>query len=130
MWNIPTNLLCRKHLLGEHLEMHMFRTAVISGKRITGFINNGLVETHNISKRHDELVEEMNKRGYNHKTPMDTMITQPRGCVDIKKNILILRERCEECRKLQTKEPVVTQEELAKHPSLLEYINKRRQSNE
>ncbi len=101
MWNVQPQILCRKHLLGEHLEMHMFRTAVISGKRITGFIMNGLVEVHNISKRHDELVEEMSKRGYNHRSPMGSLITRPRGYVDIKKNILVLRERCEECRKLQ-----------------------------
>ncbi len=105
MWNVPIKLMCRQHLLGEHLEMHMLLNTIKHTTRsLRGFIMNGFVKVHHIIHRHNELVNEMTRRGYNHKSPMnsnDQVKLYKAGNVDIKNNILILRERCEECKKLQ-----------------------------
>ena len=71
MWKIPTNLMCRKHLLGEHVEMHMLVGSHQKNISLHGYINNGLLDTNYIFQRHEELVEEMCKRGYNHQSPVD-----------------------------------------------------------
>jgi len=100
MWKVNPKLLCRKHLLGEHLEMHMFLGAIENNKPLQGYINSGLVEIHNIKKRHDKLAEEMLSRGYNHKSPMNLKFNLPKGGkVDVDKNIEELQRRCEECKR-------------------------------
>lgn len=99
MWNVNPSLLCKKHLLGEHLETHMFLGSIRKGISIKGYINNGLLEVHNLNKRHDELVEEMIKRGYNHKTPMERFNSWEEGIVDSNENLNELQKRCSECKK-------------------------------
>ena len=104
MWNISPEFLCNKHLLGEHVEMHMFFGTLNLCKRIDGYISNGLVEVHNIKRRHDELAQEMNKRGYSHKSPIqDSNVFFKAGFVDVTKSFEELQLRCTECRrKIQT----------------------------
>ena len=91
--------LCRQHLLGEHLEMHMFASEIKAGKKIRGYIKNGLVEVHNIVKRHDALAKEMKRRGYHHKSPIAKPKLWKEGKVDVSRSIKDLKKRCKECRK-------------------------------
>jgi len=100
MWNVNPKLMCRNHLLGEHLECHMFIGTIIQNKSLSGYIEKGLVEVHNIIKRHDRLVFEMNKRGYNHKSPIKKVKLWKEGKIDKEKNLKELSRRCLECRKL------------------------------
>ena len=98
MWKVDPKLMCRQHLLGEHLEMHMFMGCIVNGSSIDGYIRNGLVEVHNIRKRHDELAEEMIGRGYNHKSPMSWEANIKVGVVDVTTNYIELLSRCSRCR--------------------------------
>ena len=100
MWNVNPELMCRKHLLGEHVEMHMFLGTLHHGKSLDGYIRKGLVEVHNIKLRHDELVREMVRRGHQHNSPMeDSILLQKMGSVDVKRSYEELRSRCTECRR-------------------------------
>jgi len=99
MWNVSPRLMCDKHLLGEHLEMHMFVGCLRQGKSLDGFIKNGLVEVHNISFRHMELVSEMHKRGMKHDSKISEVVEPPQGNVDVVESLALLAERCPECRK-------------------------------
>jgi hypothetical protein len=92
--------MCRQHLLGEHLEMHMFMGTINQGKSLAGYINNGLVEVHLIRARHDFLVKEMKARGYNHQSPLDCGLLPRGGKISIAGNIKELKSRCKECRRL------------------------------
>jgi hypothetical protein len=78
--------------------MHYFLGALLAGKRIDGYINNGLVEVHNIIKRHNELAEEMKRRRYNHKSPAQECNLWECGWVNAEQNIIELHRRCTECR--------------------------------
>ena len=99
MWNVPTEYLCRKHLLGEHVEMHMFIGTIDKGISIKGYVDGGLVETQLISHRHDELVREMKKRGYNHNSPVNGWkCDMVLGNVDVTNSINELNKRCIECK--------------------------------
>lgn len=98
MWNIPPYKMCNQHLLGEHVEMHMFIGALKAGKSIQGYIDKQQVEVHNIIKRHDELAVEMIARGMNHKSPLRySSILWNAGKVDINHNIIDLSNRCPFC---------------------------------
>ena len=96
---INPSVLCRKHLLGEHVELHMLCGSIKKNKSLEGFVRNGLIEVHNIQQRHEELVAEMKRRGYNHKSPLPDINFFELGSVDRQKSFQDLMNRCEECRK-------------------------------
>lgn len=101
MWNVNPKLPCRKHLLGEHVEMHMFAGAINKGKNLDGYINDGLVEIHNISKRHEQLAQEMKARGYQHNSELSAQNWKEPdheiGHVNVEANLIELASRCIEC---------------------------------
>lgn len=103
MWKVAPELLCRKHLLGEHVEMHMFIGTLRKGISVRGYVDTGLVELQNIVKRHDELAAEMVSRGYNHFSPLFYRKKISGGIVDVEKNFQDLYSRCAECRKRMKK---------------------------
>lgn len=65
---VPPETMCRKHLLGEHVEIHMFLGSLKKGKSVAGFLERRLLEPGSLLERHDELAGEMAKRGYVHKS--------------------------------------------------------------
>lgn len=104
MWNVLPELLCRQHLTGEHVEMHMFIGTLQMGNKMTGYIDGGLVEIHNIRKRHNELAVEMTRRGMNHQSPIEPEVDSllyEAGSVDVNFSLADLRQRCEDCKQLQ-----------------------------
>lgn len=104
MWKVNPKNMCRNHLLGEHLEMHMFAGSIMKGISISGYAKTGLVEVNNIQKRHEALSREMERRGFVHKSPLPEGFMKKysgsNGKVSIKNNIIELKRRCRECRKL------------------------------
>jgi len=100
MWNIDPKHMCRKHLLGEHLEMHMFVGSINKKISMKGYLEKGFLEIHNLKKRHDALVEEMKKRGYNHKSPLPVInIRKKMGKVNVIQSYQEIVGKCKECRK-------------------------------
>ena len=70
MWMVKPQLMCRKHLLGEHVEIHMLVGSIQRGKSVAGFLAKGLLEPQSIRSRHEILVVEMLRRGYTHKSEL------------------------------------------------------------
>lgn len=70
MWMIPTTILCRRHLLGEHNELHMLAGSLLRGRRLDGFLAKRLLEPSALRERHDDLAAEMTARGYRHASPL------------------------------------------------------------
>jgi len=97
MWKVDPRWMCRKHLLGEHVEMHMFYGTIKKGISIEGYVVTGLVETWEIKARHDELALEMERRGYNHASPMLEFEVVPEGYIDVAESTRELIHRCQEC---------------------------------
>ena len=98
MWMLPPEIMCRKHLLGEHVEMHMLVGTLQKGISVQGYIDNQLVELEHIRERHEQLVKEMLHRGYNHKSPLPDYPEVSGGVVDRVENLRDLAERCPDCR--------------------------------
>ncbi len=74
IWDVPPDILCRQHLLGEHRELHALWTILSKDKK--GYRNHP--ETKRwvnklpaLAIRHEVLVKEMEKRGYRHHSPLD-----------------------------------------------------------
>ena len=73
IWDLPPEILCRQHLLGEHRELHGLWNVITLGK--TGYREHP--ETKRwvgrlaaLYSRHEALVAEMHRRGYRHNTPL------------------------------------------------------------
>lgn len=101
MWDLDPRWLCKKHLLGEHVEMHMFVGSILKDINITKYITTGLVDPKRIKERHDLLVEEMLAREYNHNSELEqpdvSKYANILPCIDIKGNMEDLFDRCPEC---------------------------------
>lgn len=102
MWGIDPGLLCRNHLLGEHSEMHQEAGTIENHPHgeavVKGHAEKEQVDTSLIKERHDELVDEMERRGMNHDSPLDYRDSLGLGSIDIEKNLEELAGRCEDCR--------------------------------
>lgn len=98
-WNVDPKILCQRHILGEHVECHMFAGCINKGISMAGYISKGLVEIHNIQARHEELADEMTSRGYNHKSPLPEFKSWIEGNVNREENLWELSRRCPECKK-------------------------------
>jgi hypothetical protein len=74
IWDISPSNLCRAHLLGEHRELHAIWNIITQGKK--GYSKHPetlrwkgkLCALYN---RHRSLVDEMERRGYSHKSPLN-----------------------------------------------------------
>jgi hypothetical protein len=98
MWNVNPEGMCNQHLLGEHVECHMFVGTLNQKKSVKGYLDKGLLEIHNLRKRHDELSKEMKKRGMNHKSKLPFFKRIKLGKIDSKNNKLELNKRCNKCK--------------------------------
>ncbi len=98
MWNLPPEKMCNHHLLGEHKEMHQAVGSLNAGKSLKGHIERGQLEVHNIKKRHEELVKEMLRRGFKHKSPLPKFKSFEAGYIDTGYNRKDLRQKCQNCK--------------------------------
>jgi len=98
MWGVEPSLLCQQHLLGEHVEMHMFVGTIRKGISIQGYIDKGLVDPAKIKQRHEELSAEMVFRGMNHNSPLLSFRKKPACEIDALGNKKELHRRCPACR--------------------------------
>ena len=92
--------MCNRHLLGEHVEIHMLAGNIKRGKSIDGFLA-GLVDPCLVIQRHEDIVNEMVHRGMNHKSPLDcpeeiasSLTAQPISGIS---NLDELARRCHRC---------------------------------
>lgn len=103
MWMVDPRILCRKHLLGEHVESHMFKGHIERKKSIKGYIDKNCVEVRSIVARHSDLVTEMVRRGYRHASELESVSTEHLSLTDLEYNInriaseVELLRRCPNC---------------------------------
>lgn len=103
---LPPQWLCRLHLWQEHKDLHKFRGRFLNRFNLHNYRVScwyGLVEPLAMQSRHDELVEEIVRRGYKHLSPYEMpslkRLSQAdrAGTVDRKKAEKELRALCPDC---------------------------------
>jgi hypothetical protein len=100
---VNPRLMCRRHLLGEHVECHMFAGTIKRGIGVKGYLDKGLLEIHNLQSRHDKLAGEMERRGYRHKSPLESPSNIKAGKVNRMRSRSELSSRCAECSRLSSR---------------------------
>lgn len=75
----------------------MFVGTILRGINIDGYIANNLLEMESLSARHDELVAEMEARGYNHRSPLSEVPLPHFGKIDREASQAELLRRCPMC---------------------------------
>jgi len=71
MWMVPPILLCRRHLTGEHGEIHKHRHNFEKGHSVTGRVRRNQIEPSAMRDRHDALAAEIERRGGRHRSPYE-----------------------------------------------------------
>ena len=97
MWMIDPKLLCQQHLLGEHVEIHMMAGAARRGKSLDGYLD-GLLEPQSARRRHQDLVREMKRRGFKHKSSLPKFKTKAGKKISLDLSVRDLCKRCPDCR--------------------------------
>ena len=74
IWDIPVENLCRNHLLGEHSELHAIWSIITKEKN--GYSHHPEVirwkrKLKALYLKHEEIANEMGKRGFNHRSILD-----------------------------------------------------------
>lgn len=114
MWMIDPELLCRKHLLGEHYEIHKAAGFLRNGRNLFGLLR-GFLDPRRMEVRHQALTFEMQQRGYLHNSPLDMPTLDYRllpkiNEINISKSVRDLKARCVDCQRglvgLELKAPV------------------------
>lgn len=105
IWDLPPEKLCKAHLLGEHRELHAIWNILTKGKK--GYLNHpetrrwvGKLKA--LYLRHERLAQQMQKRGYKHKSPLDEKLAtgsaiQNEFVDPIEKQLKILRSKKCKC---------------------------------
>lgn len=76
VWDLHPKHLCRKHLLAEHRELHGLWNILTKHGGRGGYSRHPETlrwagKTKALYERHEALVKEFARRGYNHRTPLD-----------------------------------------------------------
>ena len=100
MWGVDPKKMCRKHLLGEHVEMHMLASSINKGRSVKGFQEKNCLDAPLIEERHNSIAEEMIRRGYNHQSPLKHTNNLESTPIDVVASYRDLISRCQECYKL------------------------------
>ena len=105
IWDISPIKLCREHLLGEHRELHAIWTVITENKK--GYSKHPetirwIGKLGALYLRHELLVKEMKRRGYNHLSPLDKKNATGKSKQDVfvdspGKQIQILRQKRCKC---------------------------------
>ena len=74
MWMTDVSQMCRQHLLGEHKEIHQLMGSLKKKMNLNGYVEKNCIEISSIISRHQTLVDEMIRRGYNHHSPIEPML--------------------------------------------------------
>ncbi|MGB9847831.1 MAG: pyrimidine dimer DNA glycosylase/endonuclease V [Minisyncoccia bacterium] len=107
IWDIHPKYLCRKHLLAEHRELHGLWNVLTKYKGKGGYSKHPetlrwVGKTKALYKRHEDLVKEFLRRGYQHKTPLNKKLAKgsakQKTFIDkIEKQKLILKNKGCDC---------------------------------
>ncbi len=97
VWGVPNHILCDRHLLGQHNEIHKFTGVLRRGYSVEGYLN-GLIEVHNLKDHHEETVKEMIRRGMNHQSPFpNDIVLFKAGVIRPADSLVDLLNRCPRC---------------------------------
>jgi hypothetical protein len=100
--HVPPKHMCNQHLLGNHNEAHQLVGFARSGNidKLIGHSVRGQIDMTRLNEWHEELVAEMERRGWNHDSPLEWGMDLPIG-EDMIANSSTnkLHERCDSCHK-------------------------------
>lgn len=87
IWDVDVRFLCRKHLLGEHRELHGLWNILTKHNGKGGYSRHPetkrwVGKTHALYERHEALVREFARRGYAHYSPLNKELAQGKHIQD------------------------------------------------
>ncbi len=96
IWDLETELLCDRHLLGEHNELHALWNIINMG--LKGFSSHpetrrwrGKLKA--LYLRHEQEAVEMKRRGFRHSSPLDEALATGKATQDELKDPIDVQER-------------------------------------
>ena len=110
MWMVDVKLMCDKHLIGEHGEIHKHKHNFVKKHSVSKRVILNQIEPKSMKTRHDILANEMIARGFNHVSPyeMPDISYLPKEyqeyIVNVDSSYKDLTTRCLKCKQRRTNE--------------------------
>lgn len=104
VWDIKPNMLCDKHLIAQHHEIHCIHSIITGNK--TGFANHPEVKRwrgHIIAlcKAHEYTAAEMLRRGFNHSSEVESypihLVKHPESWQSVTDQLNIIKSKGCKC---------------------------------
>ncbi len=97
VWDVHPKYLCRKHLLGEHRELHGLWNILTKHKGMGGYSHHPetlrwIGKEKALFLRHEKLVKELLYRGYLHHSPLDKKLAIGSASQNIYINTILEQE--------------------------------------
>lgn len=94
IWDISPKLLCRKHLLAEHRELHGLWNILIKHNKTGGYSRHPetlrwIGKEKALYLRHKKLIGEFKRRNYRHNTPLEKELVTGKDKQDFFLNTLL-----------------------------------------
>ena len=102
MWMLNITIMCKKHISGEHSEIHKHRKDFEREYSIKGRIEpQVLIQPKDMKNRHDKLAKALNHKSVYTQPDLQNYPTyQKEAKVDKWKSLVELYRRCENCRSI------------------------------
>lgn len=107
VWDVHPKHLCRRHLLGEHRELHGLWNILTKHEGKGGYSQHPetlrwVGKQKALYLRHEALIEEFTRRGYEHHTPLDKQLATGSGDQDlfidsVRQQRILLKEKPCDC---------------------------------
>jgi hypothetical protein len=94
MWNVNPEFLCDQHLFTEHVNMHMMAVKIRQRVEMRSY----RLDSSKLQSRHDELAQELLKRGHRHRTPLKYEDGLNQNTLNPEQDLKDLVDRCVACR--------------------------------
>lgn len=104
MWLDPPRAMCWKHLLDEHRTLHAIKGMLQKEQydRLQSYLNNGMIDLTVVVARHKMIQNEMERRGFNHKSPLAEIPELPKVLKKVGRGYISLAtplvRKCDGCK--------------------------------
>ena len=107
MWAVHPKVMCRKHLMEEHNNLHKFVGMINKDTDLSKYREERFLDPKALPHRHGLIIKEFQRRGIKHTTPLSSKDintvkldwNDTRNKLDSYKDINEMYDNCKQCRR-------------------------------
>ena len=111
MWAVHPNVMCKRHLMEEHNNLHKFVSMIKRDSDLTRYKEKRFIDPKALPHRHGLIIKEFQKRGIKHSSPLSSKDintvqmdwNEVRHKLDSYRDVNELYDKCFQCKRRMDK---------------------------